>query len=167
MAATIIHDIKNPMATLHTYAQIIKRRSESSEAIEMADQMIRQVDRFVKMTQEVLDFSRGVSELKIETAQLGDVVNTALRMIQTDLQKGKIVLIQNLEYTGDIALDVEKMLRIVYNITINAADAMPDGGSLTVHTRKVNEYVEIEFTDTGKGIPEEIMSKVFEPFFTF
>ncbi len=166
MAATIIHDIKNPMAILHTYAQIIKKKSESSEAAEIADLMMQQVDRFVKMTQEVLDYSRGVSEMRIETIRLDKVLNMALRVIEPDLQKGNIDLIQKFEYTGDCALDVEKILRVVYNIANNAMDAMPDGGSFTIHTQKVNEHVAIEFTDTGKGIPRQIMSRVFEPFFT-
>ncbi len=61
MASTIIHDIKNPMATLRMYAQVIKRKTGDSESSQLADEIIRQVDRFVSMTQEILDFSRGVS----------------------------------------------------------------------------------------------------------
>jgi signal transduction histidine kinase/CRP-like cAMP-binding protein len=167
MASTIIHDIKNPMATLHTYAQIIKRKSESAEAADIADQMIRQVDRFVKMTQEVLDFSRGISEMTIERVNLGSVLEGALKFIKADFTKGNIALVQNFEYSGECSLDVEKIHRAVYNIASNAVDAMPDGGSLTVHTRKVDDRVEIEFTDTGKGIPDEVKPRVLEPFFTF
>jgi signal transduction histidine kinase len=129
--------------------------------------MIRQVDRFVKMTQEVLDFSRGISEMTIERANLGSVLEGALKFIKADFTKGNIALVQNFEYSGECSLDVEKIHRAVYNIASNAVDAMPDGGSLTVHTQKVDDRVEIEFTDTGKGIPDEVKPRVLEPFFTF
>ncbi|HTY35640.1 MAG TPA: GAF domain-containing protein, partial [Bacteroidota bacterium] len=61
MASTIIHDIKNPMGTLRVYAQVMKKKSGNEEAAKLADEMIHQVDRFVNMTQEILDFTRGVS----------------------------------------------------------------------------------------------------------
>jgi len=58
MASVIIHDIKNPMGTLRVYAQVMKKKSGNEEANKLADEMIHQVDRFVNMTQEILDFTR-------------------------------------------------------------------------------------------------------------
>jgi signal transduction histidine kinase len=166
MANTIIHDIKNPMATLRLYAQIIQRKTRDLDASRYADEMIRQVDRFVAMTQEILDFSRGVSELKYETLLLQEVMDTALRLIEVDYEKRNITVVRDFRYTGPCRLDGDKMARVFFNLSDNAADAMPDGGSLTVSTEEKDGTVIITFADTGKGIPEEVRGRVLEPFFT-
>jgi K+-sensing histidine kinase KdpD len=166
MASTIIHDIKNPMATMRIYAQVIKNKTVDQEAAEIAELMIKQVDRFVNMTQEVLDFSRGISELKLDTVELADILPTVLAFIEHDLVKKEIKLVKEFGYTGPAYIDAEKMMRVFQNIVGNAADAMPDGGTLTLRIRKSNDQLSFEFSDTGTGMPEEIRSKVFEPFFT-
>ena len=71
MASSIIHDIKNPMAAMRIHAQLIKAKTQNKEAAEIAEMMMKQVDRFVNMTQEILDFSRGVSDMNIEEVELG------------------------------------------------------------------------------------------------
>ena len=166
MASTIIHDIKNPMGTLRMYAQVIKRKTGDSESSQLADEIIRQVDRFVSMTQEILDFSRGVSEIDLERVELSDVLENLLVFIEKDLSKRDITIVHEFEYTGPAVLDLDKVSRAFYNLAGNAADAMDKGGTLTVRTRKQDTYVVFEFVDTGAGIPEEIRHRVFEPFFT-
>ena len=166
MASTIIHDIKNPMGTLRMYAQVIKRKTGDAESAHLADEMIQQVDRFVNMTQEILDFSRGISDIHLETVALGEVFEGVLAFIERDLNKRNISLVRRLDYTGQCTMDVEKMVRVFYNLAGNAADAMKDGGSLTVHTFLYGGRLALEFTDTGCGIPDEIKAKIFEPFFT-
>jgi signal transduction histidine kinase/CRP-like cAMP-binding protein len=166
MASTIIHDIKNPMGTLRMYAQVIQRKSGEGESAQLAEEMIRQVDRFVNMTQEILDFSRGISEIHLEKANLGDVLDGVLGFIEKDLSKKNVKLVADLEEQGEVTMDVEKMVRVFYNLAGNAADAMKEGGTLTVHTARNNGRLLIEFSDTGSGIPEEIRGKIFEPFFT-
>jgi len=167
MAATILHDIKNPMGMLRLYAGQIKKKTVSPDEARMADEMIRQVDRLTAMTQEILDFARGVSQVHLETVRLGDIFNRILPFLEADLNTRKITLIRIFDYTGSCMLDVEKFTRVLYNLTGNAADAMPDGGTLTIRTRTVDTLLAVEVTDTGTGIPEEIRSRLFEPFFTY
>jgi CRP-like cAMP-binding protein/anti-sigma regulatory factor (Ser/Thr protein kinase) len=166
MASTIIHDIKGPMATLRIYAQVIQKKSPTEESAQLAEEIIRQVDRFVNMTQEVLDFSRGISEIKTEEVVLSEVLDSMLTFVERDLAKRNVVTVRQFEYTDRCMMDIEKVVRVFYNIAANAADAMKDGGTLTVRTLKKNGNVVIEFSDTGCGIPEEIRPRVFEPFFT-
>lgn len=166
MASTIIHDIKNPMGTLRMYAQVIKKKTDNVEAAQLADEMIRQVDRFVNMTQEILDFSRGVSEVHLEEVQLGEMLESVLQFIDKEYSRKNIAVVRNFMYTGPATLDIEKMVRVFYNLAGNSADEMKDGGTLTVTSRKHDKNLILEVTDTGGGIPEEIRGKIFEPFFT-
>jgi signal transduction histidine kinase/CRP-like cAMP-binding protein len=167
MASTIIHDIKNPMGTLRVYAQVMKKKSGNEEAAKLADEMIRQVDRFVNMAQEILDFSRGVSSTNMQDLEFSDVMNSVLDFIEKDLNKNNIQLIRKAEFKGIVKLDQDKMVRVFYNIASNARDAMPNGGTLTVVTQPSDGYVKVEFIDTGTGMPEEVKKRIFEPFVTY
>lgn len=167
MAGAIIHDIKNPMATLRVYAQVMKRKAGNEEAAGLADEMIRQVDRFVNMAQEVLDFSRGTLSSNFQTVKFEEVMDGVLNFISNDLNKHNVQLIREDVFKGDVTIDQDKMTRVFYNIASNARDAMPNGGSLTVKTFERDTSVVIEFVDTGTGMPEEVKKKIFEPFVTF
>lgn len=166
MASSIIHDIKNLMAAMRIHAQLIKAKTENKEAAEIAEMMIKQVDRFVNMTQEVLDFSRGVSEMNVEDILLADVLPPMLQFIESDLTKKGIAVVKEFEYTGAARMDSEKMLRVFQNLAGNAADAMPSGGMLTIRTRTCDDKLLIEFADTGIGMTEEVRLRAFEPFYT-
>lgn len=167
MASVIIHDIKNPMGTLRVYAQVMKKKSGNEEAAKLADEMIRQVDRFVNMTQEILDFTRGVSANNFQTLEFHRVMEDVLSFIEKDLEKNNVKLIRATEFVGNLTFDQDKLTRVFYNIASNARDAMPQGGTLTVITRQEGHYVRIEFKDTGTGMPEEVKKKIFEPFMTY
>ncbi|HSQ75572.1 MAG TPA: HAMP domain-containing sensor histidine kinase, partial [Bacteroidota bacterium] len=75
-------------------------------------------------------------------------------------------LVRSLDYTGTCTLDVDKLSRVLYNLTGNAADVMPDGGTMTIRTRAQEGFIAIEVADSGPGIPDEIRTRLFEPFFT-
>ena len=167
MASTIIHDIKNPMGTLRVYAQVMKKKSGNEEAAKLADEMIHQVDRFVNMAQEILDFSKGQSSMNIQELDFAEVMNGVLDFIQKDLEKNKVELVRKTNFAGKVNMDQDKIIRVFYNIASNARDAMPQGGSLTVITEKQNNFVKIDFKDSGTGMPEEVKKRIFEPFMTF
>ena len=134
MASVIIHDIKNPMGTLRVYAQVMKKKSGNEEANKLADEMIHQVDRFVNMTQEILDFTRGVSASNFQELEFYDVMNSVLDFIEKDLEKNNVVLKRFAQFKGVVNIDQDKLVRVFYNIASNARDAMPQGGTLTVTT---------------------------------
>ncbi len=167
MASTIIHDIKNPMGTLRVYAQVMKKKSGNEEAAKLADEMIHQVDRFVNMTQEILDFTRGVTSLNITELDFAEVMENVLSFIEKDLVKNNVQLIRDTKFKGKVKMDHDKVIRVFYNIASNARDAMPQGGKLTVKTEPSNGFVKIEFVDSGTGMPEEVKKRLFEPFMTY
>jgi K+-sensing histidine kinase KdpD len=166
MASTIIHDIKNPMSTIRLYAQILKTKSGNEEASMMADQIMMQIDRFVSMAQQILDFSKGVSDLQLQEIEIGEILGETITFLERDFAKRRIEIEKSIEYTGKFILDLDKMTRVFYNIAGNAADAMPTGGVLQVRTYKDSDVLNIEFVDNGIGMTDIVKAKIFEPFFT-
>jgi signal transduction histidine kinase len=165
MASTVIHDIKNPMATMRMYAQVIKGKLNPKDS-QMADDMLHEVDRFVAMTQEVLDFSRGVSDSHLESVDFTESLQPALRILKANLSKRNVELVTHLSYSGNAYVDIDKIERVFFNLAGNAADAMPKGGSLTIATDQQDKELVITFSDTGTGMPEGVKVHMFEPFFT-
>ncbi|MBI5471934.1 MAG: HAMP domain-containing histidine kinase, partial [Ignavibacteriae bacterium] len=141
-------------------------KTDNDEAAEIATKMMKEVDRFVNMTQEVLDFSRGVSDLKLDTVQLSELLPTVVAFIDQDLSKRDIKIKKEFRYTGKARLDSDKTMRVFHNIAGNAADAMPEGGTFTIRIDKKDDRLVFEFADTGIGMTEEVRLRAFEPFFT-
>ncbi|OYV86114.1 MAG: hypothetical protein B7Z63_04500 [Ignavibacteriae bacterium 37-53-5] len=167
MAGTIVHDIKNPMSTIRIYAQVLKKKAGNEEAAGLVDEIIKQIDRLVNMAQEVLDFSRGVSQLNLQPVKFDDFLSGVLMFLEKDFEKRKVELLVQNDYHGDVEIDADKMTRVILNIGGNAGDAMPNGGKFFVRAHADRENVVIELQDTGSGMPEEIRRKIFEPFVTF
>ena len=166
MASSIIHDIKNPLGTIRLYAQLIKQQSENKEINKMTDDMVNQVDRFINMTQEVLDFSRGISSVNIQPLNVPDLMLDAFAFLEKNLERHSIVLKTHVKFNDRIYADQEKLTRVFHNIINNAIDAMPEGGALTVNVFRQAHHLVIEFSDTGVGIPEHIRHMIFQPFVT-
>jgi len=166
MSSTILHDIRGPMGTVRLYAELIKQGSGARKPAEMADAMIRQIDSLNALAQDTLDFAKGVSNLRLETVELGPTLNRLLNVLEADMASHNITLVRSFDYTGTCTLDVDKLARVLYNLTSNAADVMPDGGTMTIRTRAQEGFIAIEVADSGPGIPDEIRTRLFEPFFT-
>ena len=166
MASTIIHDIKNPLGALRLSAQIMKSKSADKQIGTLADGMISQVDRFVAMTQEILDFSRGVSTLNLQQINFAEFVETLLTLVENELGSRKIVLKKEISFEGMVTIDPDKIARTFYNILGNAMDAMPKGGTIMLDASSDGDMLSISFKDTGSGMPPAIKAKIFEPFLT-
>ncbi len=167
MAGTVVHDIKNPMSTIRVYAQVLKKKAGTEEASGLVDEIIRQIDRLVNMAQEVLDFSRGVSQMNVQKVKYAEFLPGVLCFIQKDLEKRNIELVKENCYDGEVEIDADKMTRVILNIAGNAADAMPNGGKFIVRSYGAGQTLVIELEDSGTGMPEEVRQRIFEPFVTY
>lgn len=167
MAGTIVHDIKNPMLTIRLYAQILKKKAGDEESAGLVDEVIKQVDRLINMSQEVLDFSAGMTQLNIQRVSFDEFLSGVLPFLKKDFERKKIEVRTEIGYEGEIETDVDKMARVILNIGGNAADAMPDGGMFIIRAHQEGETIIMELEDTGTGMSEEIKRKIFEPFVTY
>ena len=168
MAASIIHDLKNPMTTIKGYAALLGRENLAPDLRQRFSNIItRSVDTFVEMTQEVLDYARGGGPLQTAQVLVSGFIHDLCVFIEQDFNEKGLTLRQELDYTGPVRMDETKMRRALYNIASNARDAMESGGILTIRTRRTDGTVEFLLSDTGPGIPPQIRDTLFEPFVTY
>jgi signal transduction histidine kinase len=93
-------------------------------------------------------------------------MDEVLAVLEVDFSDQGIEVVRDCCFGGSVVMDVDRMALVVYNIAANARDAMPHGGTFTVATRQVGKRVDLCFSDTGPGVPEELGDRIFEPFFT-
>ena len=175
MASSIIHDLKQPMAVIRGFAELLgKPEVEPEKRRTFSDFILADVDRFLAMTEELLDFSRGTVNFEPREVQLGDWLDRLVISLLGNLSApgihGNPIEIQletQFDYRGMVNIDSERLRRAVSNIVANAIDAMPGGGTFTVRTKLGGSCWEMELEDTGIGIPAEIRPKILEPFVSF
>lgn len=167
MANTVIHDLKAPINTIKGYTQMLKSQSGNEEAVEIANNVISQADRLIKMVQEILDYSKGDITLEMRKVNVQELIMTMFRFLSLDFKERNIVIDMDIAYEGEWDMDVDKMSRVFFNIASNAADAMKQGGQFTIRATEDEKKLKMEFSDTGVGMRKEVLSRLFEPFFTY
>lgn len=172
LAAGIAHELNNPMATVSLRIESVLARTPADDPRRRALEIIEQeTKRMGDLVSNLLQFSRK-SEEKISTVDLCQELGKAVELIQHHLRKAQVTLVQELAPdTPIIYADRQKLRQVFLNLLSNACDAMPRGGTLTLRTSACSlpnnqSAVQIEFSDTGVGIPADQLDKVLEPFFT-
>jgi PAS domain S-box-containing protein len=165
LATMVGHDIRNPLTGIQNAAYFLKMKMEASKD-EKVKKMFEVIDKEVNhannIVRDLLDYSR-VRKPELKKLDLASSIQDALAQVKFS---ENITLTTKFREAPTIEADPEQLRRIFQNIALNGAQAMPNGGELTVLTRKNGDFVEVVFTDTGGGILEENMSKLFAPLFT-
>jgi len=166
MSGSIVHDFKNPMATISVACQMIERKVKDPQVTKCVDIIERSVSQMVGMTQELLEFSRGETQLQAEDVSVMSIINDLEEQNFSRLPAKKIKVERSITYVGYMHVDAGRFLRVLQNLVKNSMEAMPNGGTLKFGLRREGETLIWEVGDTGCGIPAEILAKVFEPFVT-
>lgn len=181
LAGGIAHDFNNVLTAIIGFSDLLLSSHRPSDPSFQDIMNIKQnANRAASLVRQLLAFSRRQT-LRPETIQLGDTL-TELRMLLSRLLGENVELkVVHGRDLWPIKADQSQLEQVIVNLTVNARDAMPGGGRLTIVTRNRPagealpfetpgmpdvDYVQISVTDTGTGIPPEIMQKIFEPFFT-
>jgi signal transduction histidine kinase len=180
LAAEIAHEVGTPLNVIAGRARSIqKKAAEHPEAVEKNAEIIaEQTARITRIIQRLLDFTRR----KVGAAGKGDVNLNELALTTMELLSGQFASakvktrLERTEGLPRVAGDADRLQQVMINLLLNAAQAMPDGGSLTVETRAVQrtrpgleaeqKFVVFAVKDTGVGIPDDIKDKIFDPFYT-
>jgi PAS domain S-box-containing protein len=165
LAGMIGHDIRNPLQGIRLAVYRLKNKygpalgSEGKEICKEIDECVARSDKIVN---DLLEYSREI-KLELEKSNPKLLLKKALPAVQVPK---KIKVINNTQDTPEVMVDTEKIVRVLINIVKNALEAMPSGGTLTITSEEVENKLEISFADTGEGMTEETLNKLWVPLFT-
>jgi len=173
LAAVVAHEINNPLAGILTYAKLLRKRAAkdpqaNQENLEMLDLIESESRRCGEIVRNLMTFGRP-SAMNYEPADLNGVIDRCVRLVKHQLELKNIEL--HLELAKDLAAvrcDPGQIEQVLLALVMNAIDAMQNGGTLTLATRKgpSGSDVQVQVRDDGVGMPPEILKNMFEPFFT-
>ena len=167
-AAQVAHEVKNPLAGLLLYALHLKSKASKfaeSEA-NLVDKIVNTINHLNSRVEQILGFARPVS-LTLSLGDLNQTVTDILELLRPQLEANHVeVRLSTGDHPAYARLDESSIRGALMNLVLNAVEAMPDGGILTVAINQTNEKLQLKITDTGRGVTEEQAKKIFEPFFT-
>ena len=166
MANSIIHDLKNPICIVRSCSDLIARDSTDARLLQLTSMMDKAMDGMLSMTQELLDYARGSTSLSLETVSIWRLLDELNQQSLRLLPGHNIQFARNIRYDGNVVVDLPRFIRVLCNLIKNAREAMPSGGILTISTDLVHGQVVSRISDTGIGIPVELLPRLFEPFVT-
>ncbi len=175
LAASVVHEINNPLTGILNFIKLMQVTMDQGPLTEAdladfrryLDTVYHETQRVSRTLANLLTFSRKTTP-EVRPLDLHGVLEAALALVSYQLRLQGIVVERR--YAADLApvlADKGQMTQVFLNLFLNAIDAMPEGGTLTLSTRNTRRrQVEVKVTDTGKGIPKEHIPQIFEPFFT-
>jgi PAS domain S-box-containing protein len=180
LAASVVHEVNNPLAGIMVYIKLfLKKYKENKLQDEKTEsqllKMEKELDRTTRIIRNLLAFARQ-SEPSMSPVEINKVIDAALPLVENQINLENITLEKNLD--TDLPLvqaDFDKIQQVLINIMLNAIQAMPEGGKLTITSSAARgvrlrdsfkNAVRIDITDTGVGILKENLKKLFTPFFT-
>lgn len=168
LTAGLAHELRNPLGTMKTSAEMLLKQvgPENEVAHEMAGYISTEVDRTNSLITRFLDFARPL-RLRLGDADLGALLDRAIDQLERHNPPYRVTVYKNFDPgIPPFPLDAELMERVFYNLVLNAAQASPAGGVITVKTRPTAGGAEVSVIDRGSGIKPSDMESIFNPFFT-
>lgn len=163
LAASIAHEVRNPLASLSGAVQLLRALPEDEP---LKNIILRETRRLDHLVSRFLDLSRPGSSHFVST-DVVELVRSVAEAFRRDPRYAGTVSVQlATERVPEIEVDGERLRQLLWNLLLNGAQAMPDGGEVTVHLRAAGDKVHLMVVDQGVGIPEEDLERVFDPFFS-
>lgn len=168
LSAGMAHEIRNPLTSIKGFAQYLKMETKDNKNIsDDATIIMSEVDRLNDIIDRFLIFARP-QELRYDTININDIIENVISLISKETEKYNIEVIKKLGDLPQISVDINQIEQVILNLSLNAIQAMPQGGTVTYTTEylRIAHVVQISIEDTGGGIKPEDYDKIFEPFYT-
>jgi two-component system sensor histidine kinase HydH len=170
MAPVLAHEIRNPLGSIKGAAQVLRSEAESEEQRNLLDVITEEVNRLNRVVSQFLDYARPYAP-DLKPQAINAVIEKVVAVIEANNLSSRIDIELELHpHLPPVSVDQEQLHQVILNIAINAIEAMPDGGTLTIRTSRIRsdagDAVGISIRDTGPGISREKLKQIFTPFFT-
>jgi GAF domain-containing protein/CheY-like chemotaxis protein/nitrogen-specific signal transduction histidine kinase len=178
MAGGVVHDFNNILATVLGRVQLSLKKLEKQELKKPEDLLksLKLIEKSatdgVRILSRIQKFAKAKKDMLFSPVDLNQIVEDSLEMTRAYWQDSAILsgiqieVKKELKNIGEISGNATELREVLTNLIINAVDAMPEGGTLTLRTEKDQQFVYLKVSDTGTGMTEEVKNKIFEPFFT-
>lgn len=167
----IAHEIRNPLNFINLSIDHIQKKYVPHEidGRERFDSLIlnikNEIQRVSKFAESFFEYSKPL-KLDLQKTDLGRLIEDVLELVKAKAEKDKISIIKELNVAPELSLDPGFIKTCLYNLLLNAFQAMPAGGKVMIRTALTNEHVMVTVEDTGVGISADKVSSIFDPFFT-
>jgi signal transduction histidine kinase len=171
LAASIAHEVNNPLSGILMYTQLLSKKISSGEVtkegtLDYLAKMEAELVRSAGLVRNLLDFARQSAPALVET-DLNDIVDRVLELAAHSARLNKVEVVKELDPSlPKLTADPNQLQQVCTNLVVNAIQAMPQGGRLTLRTSLSQDKLKLEVRDTGSGISPENMRKLFTPFFS-
>ena len=166
LAAGIAHEIGNPLTSIFSFVQILREMEDDEFKKESLQTIYFHINRISEILKQLSGFTK-MPAGEAKECQINDIIDTSINLIQYDKKAKNVSIVKELLPSLPKTVCSDNQLSQVFvNLTLNAIDAMPDGGTLTIKSMTKGDSIVIQFKDTGVGIPKEDITRVFDPFYT-
>ena len=172
LAAGVAHEVNTPLAVISSYAQMLAKQVEGDPSKAKAlEKITAQTFRASEIVNSLLNFSRTAAN-ELSPVQIDKALAETLSLVEPQLRKANVRVVTDFEQDlPEVRGVAGKLQQVFLNLVLNARDAMPDGGLLSVRAKRAEsadgeEVVRIDVSDDGVGIPREKLARIFDPFFT-
>lgn len=166
LAAGIAHEVGNPLAAISSLVQLLNRRNiepETREKLLLVDDQLRRIQRTLR---ELVDFSRPALNEE-SRCDVHAMIDAALNIAKYyKRKKGKQILTAYAENVPLIMIVRDQVVQVFLNLILNAMDATEEGGTIEIRTSREEQWLRIDVRDDGHGVPTEVRSRIFQPYFT-
>ena len=167
LAAGVAHEVNTPLTGISSFVQMLMQGTEPDDPkAQVLEKIERQTFRAAKIVNGLLNLARP-AQVDRGPVDANAVINDVLSLLEHQLRTGRIQVRKELAGASPVVLGIEyKLQQVFLNLFLNARDAMPKGGWLTIVTQASGDSATIEVADTGSGIPADQLSRIYDPFFT-
>ena len=166
LTSGIAQEIGNPLTSVFSFVQMLREVEHDELKKETIETIYFHMNRIANILKQLSSFSK-MPPPELKTARVNNLIEDSLSLIQYDKRVQDITIMKDLSPAiPEIITDSNQLRQVFVNVILNAADAMPDGGTLTIRSREENNSVVIDFQDTGAGLAAEDLSNIFDPLYT-
>ena len=165
MGAMLAHEIRNPLAGIKGYAQVIEKKPQESRNAGFAQRIVAEALRLENLVNELLAYA-GSGSFPMNPVNLEELIDYSVSHVRHEAEQQHVTLVREGNGGVFVSGNRDKLAQVFLNLLKNALQAMPEGGTLRIVTAVSDRNVRTTVIDTGQGIGTEQMERIFEPFFT-